>query len=105
MTGSGTGAYKAAGVDIDAGNRAVQLLAESVASTRTTSVLADVLPELEGRLAASSMRVPISNGSIVDLTVTLRETVTPERVNTLMRSAAEGPYRNVLAYTEDRVLI
>jgi len=42
VSAAGTDAYKAAGVDNDAGNRAVELLADEVASTRTAEVLGDV---------------------------------------------------------------
>jgi len=60
-----------------------------------------VLPELNGKLDGFSMRVPTINVSVVDLVFTASRPTTIEEVNQTMRSAAEGPLKNVLAYSTE----
>jgi len=57
-----------------------------------------VLPELNGRLDGFSMRVPTINVSVVDFTFVAKRTTTIEEVNQVVRSAAEGNLKGVLAY-------
>ncbi|HEU4706842.1 MAG TPA: type I glyceraldehyde-3-phosphate dehydrogenase [Solirubrobacterales bacterium] len=63
-----------------------------------------VLPELNGKLNGFSMRAPVPTGSVVDLTFTTPDPVTPERVNELVKEAAEGPLKGILSYTEDPIV-
>ena len=57
-----------------------------------------VLPELNGRLDGFSMRVPTINVSVVDLTFTARRATTVDEVNQIVKAAAEGSLKGVLAY-------
>jgi glyceraldehyde 3-phosphate dehydrogenase len=57
-----------------------------------------VLPELNGRLDGFSMRVPTINVSVVDLVFTASRSTTVDEVNQVVRAAAEGQLRGVLAY-------
>ncbi len=57
-----------------------------------------VLPELNGRLDGFSMRVPTINVSVVDFTFTARRSTTVQEINQVVRSAAEGSLKGVLAY-------
>ncbi len=60
-----------------------------------------VLPELNGKLDGSSVRVPTPNVSLVDLTfVPVRDT-SKEEINAALKAAADGPMKGVLAYTEE----
>jgi len=59
-----------------------------------------LLPELAGRIQAKAMRVPTLNVSALDIHIqTKRPTSVPE-VNGLLREAAQGALRGLLAYTE-----
>jgi glyceraldehyde 3-phosphate dehydrogenase (phosphorylating) len=60
-----------------------------------------VIPELQGKLTGISLRVPVSTGSIVDLTCLMKKDVTKEAVNEAMKAAAEGPLKGILAYSTD----
>jgi glyceraldehyde 3-phosphate dehydrogenase len=60
-----------------------------------------VLPELAGKLDGMAMRVPVPDGSIVDLVVELEEDVTVEQVNAAMKAAAEGALEGILQYSEE----
>ena len=55
-----------------------------------------VLPELQGKLQGSAIRVPTPDVSVVDLTVVLERDVTKEDVN----AAAEGELKGILGYNE-----
>jgi glyceraldehyde 3-phosphate dehydrogenase len=50
------------------------------------------------------MRVPVPDGSLVDLTVELQRDVTVEAVNEAMRGAAEGPLKGILQYCTDSIV-
>ncbi|HMI81936.1 MAG TPA: type I glyceraldehyde-3-phosphate dehydrogenase [Solirubrobacterales bacterium] len=63
-----------------------------------------VLPELNGKLNGFAMRAPVPTGSVVDLTFTTPEAVTPEQINAAVKEAAEGPLKGILAYTGDPIV-
>ncbi|HPS83368.1 MAG TPA: type I glyceraldehyde-3-phosphate dehydrogenase [Bacteroidales bacterium] len=70
-------------------------------STGAAKAIGLVIPELTGKLDGMSMRVPTPDGSVVDLTVILKKTVTAAEINTAMKEAAEGPMKGVLEFTTD----
>ncbi len=76
--------------------------AENIIPTTTGAAKAvgKVLPKLEGRLDGMAMRVPVPNGSIVDLVVRLRDKPDRDTINSAIREAAEGPMVNILEYSE-----
>ncbi len=59
-----------------------------------------VLPELKGKLDGFAIRVPTINVSLVDLTFVPKRATTIEEINELVRSAATGRLKGILAYTE-----
>ncbi|MBI1732995.1 MAG: type I glyceraldehyde-3-phosphate dehydrogenase [Gammaproteobacteria bacterium] len=59
-----------------------------------------VLPELDGRLDGYAVRVPTINVSMVDLTVQTARDTTHEEISKLMRAAADGSLRGILAYND-----
>lgn len=63
-----------------------------------------VIPELNGKLNGMAMRVPTPTGSIVDLTVELKEDCSVEELNAAVKAAAEGPMKGILEYTEDPIV-
>ena len=67
-------------------------------STGAAKAVGLVLPELEGRLHGSAIRVPTPNVSCVDLTFTASHDTTAEEVNAAVKDFAEGPMNGVLAY-------
>ncbi len=73
-------------------------------STGAARAIGQVLPELAGKLDGLAIRVPVPDGSLVDLVVELETDVTREQVNSAMEAAANGPLKGILAYnTEDIV--
>ena len=63
-----------------------------------------VLPELNGRLNGLAIRAPVATGSVVDLVFTTPDPVEVDEVNAVVKAAAEGPLRGILAYTEDPIV-
>jgi glyceraldehyde 3-phosphate dehydrogenase len=76
--------------------------AENIIPTTTGAAKAvgRVLPQLEGRLDGTAMRVPVANGSTVDFTVLLKKEVEAGAVNDAMRRAAAGPLQGILEYCD-----
>ena len=70
-------------------------------STGAAKAVSLVLPELEGKLTGFAIRVPTPTVSLVDLTVELEENVTAEEVNEVMKEAAEGELKGILAYSDE----
>ena len=76
--------------------------AENVIPTTTGAARAvgKVLPELDGKLDGIAMRVPVPDGSVVDLNVLLEQSVNVDQVNDAVRSAADsGPVADVLEFS------
>jgi glyceraldehyde 3-phosphate dehydrogenase len=68
-------------------------------STGAARAIGKVIPELEGKLDGLAMRVPVADGSVVDMTVELERNVDAEEINDAMKKAAEGPMRGILEYS------
>ena len=63
-----------------------------------------VLPELAGRLDGYALRVPTPTGSITDLTLTTKSTVTVDEIKAAYKEAADGYLKGILEYTEDEIV-
>ena len=79
---------------------------QSMIPTKTGAAAAVslVLPELEGKLDGFAVRVPTINVSFVDLSATVSQDVTVEQVNEVLRNAAGGELKGVLAYTDEELV-
>jgi glyceraldehyde 3-phosphate dehydrogenase len=74
-------------------------------STGAAKALGLVIPELEGRLNGFAVRVPMTTGSLVDLTVETNEATSAEEINAAFeRLADHGALEGILAYTEDPIV-
>lgn len=73
-------------------------------STGAAKALHLVIPELKGKLDGYAMRVPTPNVSVVDLTVITTKPATPESVNAALKSAASGPMKGILEYSEEELV-
>jgi glyceraldehyde 3-phosphate dehydrogenase len=80
--------------------------AENIIPTTTGAAKAvgKVLPELEGRLDGMAMRVPIPDGSTIDLVAELQSDVTVEEVNDAFAKAAAGPLKGILEYNIEPIV-
>lgn len=69
-------------------------------STGAARAIGLVMPELKGKLDGLAMRVPVADGSLVDLTVELEKDVSVEDINQAMKAAAEGSLKGILSYCD-----
>jgi glyceraldehyde 3-phosphate dehydrogenase len=74
---------------------AVNMIPTTTGAARAVGL---VLPELNGKLDGSSIRVPTPNVSLVDLVFTPSRDTTKEEINNALKAAAEGPMKGVLVY-------
>ena len=70
-------------------------------STGAAKALGLVIPDLQGKLDGSSIRVPTPNVSVVDLTWVAGRKITKEEINEALTAAANGPLKGVLAVTNE----
>jgi len=86
--------------------RRVRSVVESIIHTTTGAAksIGEVIPELKGKLDGIALRVPVSDGSIIDLVVTLEKEVTNDEINNTLKQAAKGGFRDILSYTEDPIV-
>jgi glyceraldehyde 3-phosphate dehydrogenase len=71
-------------------------------TTGAAKAIGDVLPELKGKMDGFSYRVPVIDGSIVDLSINLKKEVSVKELNELFKNYADGPLKGVLQYTEEQ---
>ena len=83
--------------------RRARAAAMSMIPTTTGAAIAvgEVLPEMKGKLNGMAIRVPTPNVSLVDLVVQLSSDVTVADVNGALKSAAEGPLKGILVFSEE----
>ena len=70
-------------------------------TTGAAKAVGEVIPELNGKLTGYSLRVPVPDGSITDLTSILKRDVTKDEINAAMKAAADGPLKGILEYATD----
>jgi len=70
-------------------------------STGAAKAIAEVLPELKGKLTGDSVRVPVPDGSLTDFTFIVKKTATVADINAAFKKASEGPLKGILEYSEE----
>jgi glyceraldehyde-3-phosphate dehydrogenase type I len=70
-------------------------------STGAAKAIGAVIPALKGKMDGMALRVPVSNGSIVDVVLTLQKEVTKEQVNQVLKDSSESDLKGIMAYTEE----
>ena len=73
-------------------------------STGAAKTVAEVIPELKGKLDGIALRVPVPDGSVTDFVCTLKKPVTVEEINNLFRNVANFHLKGILEYTEDPIV-
>lgn len=84
--------------------RRARAAANSIVPTTTgaAKALAKIFPELEGRVGGCGIRVPVINGSLTDMTLTVSGKVpTIEEINKAFKDASENELKGILAYTDE----
>lgn len=73
-------------------------------TTGSATAIAEIFPELKGRLNGHAIRVPLANASITDCVFEVEKATTAAEVNALFKQAAAGELKNILGY-EERPLV
>ncbi|XP_070560837.1 glyceraldehyde-3-phosphate dehydrogenase-like [Ptychodera flava] len=73
-------------------------------STGAAKVICEVIPELKGKLTGIAFRVPVPDVSVVDLTCRLKNGAKYDDIKAVVKKAAEGNLKGILAYTDDQVV-
>ncbi len=70
-------------------------------STGAAKAIAEVIPELKGKLHGMAVRVPTPNVSLVDVTFEVEKNTTAEEVNAALKAASQNELKNILGFSEE----
>lgn len=70
-------------------------------STGAAKAIGSVIPELKGKMDGMALRVPVSNGSIVDVVLTVKKDVTKDEVNQALKDSSNRELKGIMGYTEE----
>jgi glyceraldehyde 3-phosphate dehydrogenase len=73
-------------------------------STGAAKAIGDVLPNLKGRMDGYSYRVPVIDGSIVDLSINLKKRASVADLNSLLKHYSENSLQGIMEYTEEQLV-
>lgn len=89
-----------------AGFRTSRAAGENIipSDTNSADIIARVLPQFAGKLAATALNVPVENGSTVDAVTEFSSSVTAEEINSAVMEAAAGRFTGIIEYTDDPIV-
>jgi len=73
-------------------------------TTGAAKAVGKVIPELNGKLDGYALRVPVVDGSCVDLVADLKKEVTRDEVNAALKAAADGALKGILEYCDEPIV-
>ncbi len=73
-------------------------------TTGAAKAVAEVLPELRGKLNGIALRVPVPDGSITDFVAHIKKEATAEEVNECLKKATEGELKGIMRYSEEPIV-
>jgi glyceraldehyde 3-phosphate dehydrogenase len=73
-------------------------------TTGAARAVGKVIPDLAGKLDGMAMRVPVQDGSVVDLVANLKTDTSLDEILAALREAAEGPMKGILCVTDDPIV-
>ena len=86
--------------------RRARAAANSIVPTSTGAAKAviSIFPEYDGKITGGSVRVPVADGSMTELTIFTEQLVTVDQLNAAMKKASETNFKGILGYTEDPIV-
>ena len=73
-------------------------------TTGAAKAITKIFPDLEGKIGGCGVRVPVPNGSLIDISVILKENTNVEAINKAFKLASETSLKGILQYTEDPIV-
>jgi len=73
-------------------------------TTGAAKAVGEVIPEVDGKLHGIAMRVPVADGSVVDLVADLAKSASVDAINAAVKAAADGPMKGILEYCDDPIV-
>lgn len=73
-------------------------------TTGAAKAITKIFPHMEGKMGGAGIRVPVSNGSLTDMTCIINGTTSVEEVNAAFKAAANSSLKGILEYTEDPIV-
>lgn len=86
--------------------RRARAAAQNIIPTTTNAgtALGDVIPEIKGKIDAAAVRVPVVTGSLTEMVAVLKNPTDAATINKAFKTAADGPLKGYLEYTEDPIV-
>ncbi|MDD3878063.1 MAG: type I glyceraldehyde-3-phosphate dehydrogenase [Bacteroidales bacterium] len=86
--------------------RRARAAAANIIPTTTSAIKAveNILPHLKGNFDGIATRVPLVDGSLIELTAVFKNTVTVQSINEAVRKAADNEFSGILEYTDDPIV-
>ena len=83
--------------------RRARAAAANIIPTTSSAINAviDIMPYLKGKFDGMATRVPVSDGSLIEITALLSQNVNIETINSCVKNAAKEQYKGIISYTED----
>lgn len=80
--------------------------AQSIIPTTTgaAKAITKIFPQLSGKIGGCGIRVPVPNGSLIDISAILKKETSVEAINNAFQVVAEGRLKNILEYTNDPIV-
>jgi glyceraldehyde 3-phosphate dehydrogenase len=80
--------------------------AQSIVPTTTgaAKALTKIFPDLEGKIGGCGIRVPVSDGSLTDITFNVKREVSIDEINLAFKKAAETNLKGIIEFTEDPIV-
>ena len=73
-------------------------------STGAATAVGKVVPEVQGKMFAMALRVPVITGSLIELNFIAEKETSIEEVNAVFKAQAEGPLKGILQYCDDPIV-
>jgi glyceraldehyde 3-phosphate dehydrogenase len=73
-------------------------------TTGAAKAITKIFPDLDNKIGGCGVRVPVPNGSLIDISLNLKEDTTVEAINQKFKEAAETYLKGILEYTEDPIV-
>ena len=80
--------------------------AQSIIPTTTgaAKAITKIFPELDGKIGGCGIRVPVANGSLIDISAILNKNASVDELNNAFKTAAQTSLKGILEYTEDPIV-